>query len=343
MSRQLARLALVGLVVVASSTGASAQDARLLMRAAVNVWDTNQDTTGMERVEHFGEVVYLGEVLMTLDRGSIAVAGIAEDPFTGRPKVSIELAEAEAAQFAEITENGWGTAIAIVLDGRVLTAPTIQGRIPNGRVEIAGVEWGEARELAETLRELTGALDVVDKYRDQRLAARDSVDLSTPETATDSFLRAVGLADWLTTANILHPDALALVREDADSRLILEADSIGRIALNEYGWPDESLGKAGRVFAVADLLETDPPGDTLAAFSDEQVVVLMFALERGQTPNRISYAQRGVLSQGDNIAHIVVELDQEDDLEDPGLSQARVFTLKRVGSSWRMLIPAQGW
>lgn len=372
MSRQLVRGVLIGLVCVASSVWASAQDARLVMREAIVVWphapavqpnrpypapqranlppidvvgaiDVVGDTTGMERAEFDGGIVYLGEVLLVLEQGSLRFAGVAENPFTGQPKVSLELAENEAERFSEITANRIQQAIAIVLDGRVLTAPTVQNRISNGRLEIAGVTMVEARELAATMRELTDAQDVEDWYEAQRLAARDSLDLSTPEKATDSFLRSVGVADWLTTASIIHPDALALIREEADTRLILEADSVGRIALNEYGWPDRSLGRDGRVFAVSDLLETEPPGDTLTAFSDEQVVVLMFALERGRTPDRIAYELRGALLQGDDTAHIVVELDQEDDMEDPGLSQARVFTARRVGTSWRLLIPAQGW
>lgn len=345
MNHQLAGWLIVGLVAVASSLSASAQEARLVMREAVlaDAWSIGGDTTGMERAEFDGGAVYLGAVLIPLVQGSVVVAGVAEDPLTSQPRVDIELAERESQIFADLTAERIEQAIAIVLDGHVLSAPVIQGGIPNGRVEITGSTWTEAYELAASIRETTGAMPIEDKHQAQRLAARDSMDLTTPEDAIDSFLRSVGVADWLTTARILHPDALALIREDADLSLILQADSVGRAALNEYGYPDRTLGTTGREFAVKDLLETDPPGDTLDAFSDEQIVVLMFALERGLTPRRIPHEIRGIITHGDDTAHAVVELNRGEFIEDPGLSQARVFTLKRGGSSWRLLIPAQGW
>jgi SecD/SecF fusion protein len=62
-----------------------------------------------------------------------------------------------ARTFARVTGNNIGRRMAIILDGRVFSAPTIQGRIPNGRGEITGINsLEEAKDLAIVLR--AGAL-----------------------------------------------------------------------------------------------------------------------------------------------------------------------------------------
>jgi SecD/SecF fusion protein len=62
-----------------------------------------------------------------------------------------------ARTFARVTGNNIGRRMAIILDGRVFSAPNIQGRIPNGRGEITGMNsLEEAKDLAIVLR--AGAL-----------------------------------------------------------------------------------------------------------------------------------------------------------------------------------------
>jgi SecD/SecF fusion protein len=62
-----------------------------------------------------------------------------------------------ARTFARVTGNNIGRRMAIILDGRVFSAPNIQGRIPNGRGEITGMNsLEEAKDLSIVLR--AGAL-----------------------------------------------------------------------------------------------------------------------------------------------------------------------------------------
>ena len=62
-----------------------------------------------------------------------------------------------ARTFARVTGNNVGRRMAIILDGRVFSAPNIQGRIPNGRGEITGMNsLEEAKDLSIVLR--AGAL-----------------------------------------------------------------------------------------------------------------------------------------------------------------------------------------
>ncbi|MBM7516666.1 SecDF P1 head subdomain-containing protein [Nocardioides nitrophenolicus] len=74
----------------------------------------------------------------------------------GRPawSIMIELDDDAAATFADLTRelNGTGQQLAVVLGGRVLTAPVIQAVITDGRVSIAGdFTRDEAESLADAL------------------------------------------------------------------------------------------------------------------------------------------------------------------------------------------------
>lgn len=75
----------------------------------------------------------------------------------GIAAVGFKTTDDGARIFAQVTGNNIGKRLAIVLDGRVFSAPTIQGRIPNGSGEITGINsLEEAKDLAIVLR--AGAL-----------------------------------------------------------------------------------------------------------------------------------------------------------------------------------------
>ena len=347
MIRQLALWMAVGLVSVASSMGASAQEARLVMRAAVTQYQAGdfrgRDTTGMVRAELDGYIVYLGDVLLPLGEGSLLVAGVDEDPLTNRPKVSLELAGAEAERFAEITAERIGQAIAIVLDGRVLSAPTVQGRIPNGRVEITGDTWDEASELAAALRDATGARSLEDARRERQRAFRTEIDLTAPEGAAEAFVRAVGLEDWLTMGELFHPDSQRLLRDAAEQMLVVHADSVSRVQVSEDGYAMGAEQHTGRVYAVSDLLETDPSGQGMDALSDAQATTLLFALAREMRPEVPDFVVVGIVGGTDDMAYAVVDAGEKDSFGFDGMSQAKVLSYQRLGTSWRLLYSATGW
>lgn len=71
----------------------------------------------------------------------------------GRPCVSMAMNTEGARKWAAITKQNVGRGIAIVLDGYVYSAPTVNGEIPNGRSEITGnftVE--DTQDLANVLK-----------------------------------------------------------------------------------------------------------------------------------------------------------------------------------------------
>lgn len=79
--------------------------------------------------------------------------------------ISFSLEPAGARKFARTTGENIGKRLAIILDGKVKSAPTIQTRIPNGRGQITGdFSMDEARDLAIVLRAgtLPTPIDIVE-------------------------------------------------------------------------------------------------------------------------------------------------------------------------------------
>jgi SecD/SecF fusion protein len=84
-------------------------------------------------------------------------ARVGFDQLTGEPLVSFELDREGARRFADLTRDNVGRVLAIVLDGRVISAPVIRGAIPGGSGQISGsFTTADAADLALLLR--AGAL-----------------------------------------------------------------------------------------------------------------------------------------------------------------------------------------
>jgi preprotein translocase subunit SecD len=99
---------------------------RLLLTAKAEGTDTPMyDVVAVnERAELSGEVV--------------TEAGPDFDPFTNAPQVSLTMNGEGASRWRQITSANTGKPVAVVLDDRVYTYPTINGTIPNGRTQITG-------------------------------------------------------------------------------------------------------------------------------------------------------------------------------------------------------------
>jgi preprotein translocase subunit SecD len=77
----------------------------------------------------------------------------------GKPKVDMEFTDEGARKFEEITAQYVGKQIAIVLDGKVMSAPRVIEKISGGKAEITGnFSIDEAKRLVIVLQ--TGALPV---------------------------------------------------------------------------------------------------------------------------------------------------------------------------------------
>lgn len=118
-----------------------------------------------------------GEERLTLER-RVAMAGehirdahLAFNPDTGEPVVNFRLDNEGARQFGEMTRDNIGRALAIVLDGKIITAPVIRGAI-GGSGEISGAfTTTEASNLALLLR--AGALPAPLHVAEERTVGPD--------------------------------------------------------------------------------------------------------------------------------------------------------------------------
>jgi preprotein translocase subunit SecD len=102
-------------------------------------------------------LLYLLESRPILTGQYLEDAQAQRDPQLGQPEVVFRLNRRGGRLFGEATGRSVGRKLAIVLDGRVYSAPVIQDRIErNGRITLGGASMEEARDLALVLR--AGAL-----------------------------------------------------------------------------------------------------------------------------------------------------------------------------------------
>jgi protein-export membrane protein SecD len=94
------------------------------------------------------------------------------DDMTEEPVVAIRFDEVGKQQFAKLTTRSVDRPIAIVLDGRVLTAPIVREPITGGMVQIAGnMTIDDARQKADMIR--AGYLPVSFTIVENKEAPRD--------------------------------------------------------------------------------------------------------------------------------------------------------------------------
>jgi SecD/SecF fusion protein len=123
-----------------------------------------------------GTVTVEAQPALSGDRLDRAGAGFEAE--TGRPMVSFAFDTQGALAFGRITAAHIGERFAIVLDGRVLTAPVIQTAIPGGQGQITGsFTPEEAQTLAVLLASgaLPASLDVIEERSVGAALGADSI------------------------------------------------------------------------------------------------------------------------------------------------------------------------
>jgi preprotein translocase subunit SecD len=105
---------------------------------------------------------YYVERVVRLDGRAVATASTSYDPAAGVPLVMVELNPAGAKVFEQLTTDQVGRKIAIVLDGKVKSAPIINAPVAGGRVQITmggGTQAHQEREAMDLVAVLkTGSL-----------------------------------------------------------------------------------------------------------------------------------------------------------------------------------------
>lgn len=143
------------------------------------------------------------KAVLTGDALSSAIIGFEE---AGFPEVSLEFNAQGAKKFAEISANNIGRRLAILLDGKVQSAPRIREAIPGGRARIEGrftVE--QAQDLAIVLR--VGALPAPMHIEEERtigpLLGQDSINKGIKASIVGGILIFGFMAIYYLLAGII--------------------------------------------------------------------------------------------------------------------------------------------
>ncbi|MEW6100907.1 MAG: protein translocase subunit SecD [Candidatus Omnitrophota bacterium] len=129
------------------------------------------------------------------------------------PSVGLQFNTEGAEKFAKITAENVGRRLAIVLDGKVQSAPRIKEAIPSGEAVITGrFDIAQAQDLALILR--VGALPAPMHIEEERtigpLLGQDSINKGIKATIIGSILVFVFMAFYYLLAGIVADIALLL-------------------------------------------------------------------------------------------------------------------------------------
>jgi preprotein translocase subunit SecD len=119
------------------------------------------------KAENGAKVFYVVNKIARVTGRDLKTAGVTRDE-NGRPAVSFDLNAAGAEKFGRLTEQNINKSLAIVLDGQVMSAPTINSRITDrGQITGGGLGFApeEAQDLVLVLR--SGSLPAGMDYREE--------------------------------------------------------------------------------------------------------------------------------------------------------------------------------
>ena len=142
-----------------------------------------------------------GEVVLEGTAVAEAQAGSTTDSYQNRQYVvELVLTDEGAQKFAEATSANIGNQIAIVYDGSVISAPTVQNAITDGRCQITGnFTYEQADQLASTIR--IGSLSLeLQELRSNVVGAK----LGSEAISTSLVAGAIGFAIVVVLMIILY-------------------------------------------------------------------------------------------------------------------------------------------
>ena len=173
-------------------------------------------TANPEGVSATGEEVYylLGvNERVELAGDVVTDAGPDFDPYTNAPQVSLTMNGVGGSRWSQITGANIGRPVAVVLDDRVYTYPTIQGRIPNGRTQITGqFSRQEVDDIVTVLK--SGALPAPVRIVEERTVGPSlgaaSIQAGTRALLVGFLLVGVFMAFYYRGAGLIANVALVL-------------------------------------------------------------------------------------------------------------------------------------
>lgn len=89
-----------------------------------------------------------------LDTSAIQTVGVSVNPDTGTAQIDVQFSDVGAELFAAVTRENLNQRLAIVVDGKVVSAPVIRSEITGGKAQISGnFTAAEAEALAARIRQ----------------------------------------------------------------------------------------------------------------------------------------------------------------------------------------------
>ena len=159
------------------------------------------------------KVPYVLEARTLMTGGAVSDANVGRGQALEGLYVNLVLNPAGSKTFERVTGENVGRLMAIILDGRVYSAPQIRERIPGGRAQITGAfDFQEARDLAIVLR--AGALPAPVQILEERTVGpslgRDSVRKGVTSFVVGSVLVLIFMFAYYRGAGVLADVALVL-------------------------------------------------------------------------------------------------------------------------------------
>jgi preprotein translocase subunit SecD len=187
------------------------------------------------------KIPYLLRKNALLTGASLTSARVQLDSRYGEPYVSIEFDKKGARIFERVTGENVGKKLAIVLDGKVYSAPVIQNRIGGGKAMITGrFTTEEARDLAIILR--AGALPAPVTILEERTVGpslgADSIRLGLISMVVGGILVLIFMAFYYKLSGLL-----------ADFEVLLDIVLVGA-GLAAFGATLTLPGMAGIILTI---------------------------------------------------------------------------------------------
>ena len=177
-----------------------------------------QRTVNKHTNELESKIPFLVDVNPRLTGDELADAFVSVDQQKNQPYVSLSFKSSGAKRFEEVTGTFKGKRMAVILDGNVYTAPTIQARIAGGHAQITlghgnfNSLMQQARDIALVLR--AGALPVQLDFLEQRIVGpslgHDSIDKAEVAAIIGSILVFAFILFYYRISGVLAITTLVL-------------------------------------------------------------------------------------------------------------------------------------
>ncbi len=213
------------------------------------LWATRPVTMGEQSFQRLYLVKKEAELLGSmLSNADVQIDGGSSSLRAGQAEVHMELNSDGTKIFAKVTGMNVGKQLAIVLDGRVASAPNIKEKIPSGSARIDGMgTMEEAKDLALILR--AGALPAPVK-----VLAEDTVGPSMGQDSIQKGQRSAMLGLMLVMIFVvIYYRAVGLI---ADFALILNGIFVMAIMAG-FGFVLTLPGIAGFILSVAMAIDSN--------------------------------------------------------------------------------------